>query len=101
MAPEIPFPEAPAPQNSETHEFPANEQYRPRKMSNKPIRKSTSRGSRSRRDKESWMLNSRSVAKLMHIKQKIRGEQPKQPEPVMIDDKLASAALEALNEQRI
>jgi len=41
------------------------------------LRKSTSRGSRgsrSRKDKESWMLNSRSVAKLMHIKQKIRGD---------------------------
>ena len=62
-------------QQDATVEKPANEQYKPgRKMSKKAHRKSTSRGSRSRRDRENWMLNSRSVAKLMHIKQKIRGE---------------------------
>jgi len=100
----LPFPEQPPAHHRDVvaHEKPANEQYRPaRKFSNKPIRKSTSRGSRSRRDKDSWMLNSRSVAKLMHIKQKIRGEHQQQPEPVMIDDKPASRAFDELHEQHL
>ena len=50
------------------------------------------------------MLNSRSVAKLMSIKQKIRGEHPPakpEPEPVLIDNKPASAVYDELNEHRI
>ena len=48
--------------------------------------------------KEAWMMNSRSVAKLMQIKQKIRGEQPVPvPEPVMIDNKPAGKAFDELN----
>ena len=82
-------------------EKPANEQYKTgRRMSKKSHRKSTSRGSRSRRDRENWMLNSRSVAKLMHIKQKIRGEhkaaKEKNNEPVLIDDKPALTVYEEL-----
>jgi len=82
-------------------EKPANEQYKPgRKMSKKAHRKSTSRGSRSRRDRENWMLNSRSVAKLMHIKQKIRGDNKAnnamKNEPAMIDDKPAIAVYDEL-----
>ena len=87
-------------------EKPANEQYKPgRKMSKKAHRKSTSRGSRSRRDRENWMLNSRSVAKLMHIKQKIRGDNKAnnamKNEPAMIDDKPAIAVYDELQTQRL
>ena len=71
-------------------------------MSKKAVRKSTSRGSRGRRDRENWMLNSRSVAKLMHIKQKIRGDhattQAKKNEPVLIDNKPALTVFEELQE---
>ena len=70
-------------------------------MSKKANRKSTSRGSRTRRDRENWMLNSRSVAKLMQIKQKIRGDHKTKNEPVLIDDKPALAVYEQLHSQRL
>lgn len=86
-------------------ELPANEQQRPQRVSIKIIRKSTSRGSRGsrgRRDKERVVLNSRSVAKLMDIKMKIRGEKTQRVKPeVMIDNKRVSRVFDELNEQRI
>ena len=74
-------------------------------MSNKILRKSTSRGSRSRKEKDSWILNSRSVAKLMHIKQKIRATDgkgaAKKENVVLINDKPALAAYDDLHEQKL
>jgi len=73
-------------------------------MSNKILRKSTSRGSRSRKEKDSWILNSRSVAKLMHIKQKIRasdGKGVKKDNVVLIDNKPALAAYDDLHSQKL
>ena len=49
------------------------------------------------------MMNSRSVAKLMHIKQKIRGDHKTAPkrESILIDNKPLKAAYDALDEQRM
>ena len=48
-------------------------------------------------------MNSRSVAKLMHIKQKIRGEQRTNTkrESILIDNKPLRAIYDALDEQRV
>ena len=48
-------------------------------------------------------MNSRSVAKLMHIKQKIRGTQKANPrrESILIDNKPLKAAYDALDDQRV
>ena len=47
------------------------------------------------------MLNSRSVAKLMHIKQKIRGEHAAETTKKNEIDRTAQAAYDELNEQRL